>query len=382
MYLFLHDNLSECDFSSNVKAIGAIDTIFSSAFDGCHIVGGDIGTLRALKEVPGFSRRTYDVLKKAINWFPQHSNFLNTFSHGVIIENGLKDVTRSDIFFNWWRIPLEICGDIKVLGQSLLLAENMIDCDMYVHAAEHYRMERRLNSLCVQPIPRGGGGSAIKVEFAAIASSKKNFCICVTDSDVFSPRENIESNNSNLCERIVKSTSWPVFHVSTEGRELENEIPHSFISQYVVTEKEVKDRWSKILSISANSKDTNVLKYADLKEGVSVWWIVNRNKGSYDFNYWKNALLEMPLLEDQPKLCLQENKCALNIEDKDKLCPGCTVLPGISRKIADNINQWLKKFNVREAFQIIENGDPNKDCWLSIGKTVFEYCCASDKMRV
>lgn len=373
MYFFLDSSLADAGVGSNVNELGAIENILASAFEGNHVVFGDLRTLRYLRGLEGLGKRGQSVLDYLINWYSQNKGFYANLIFKIIVEHGVSGIVRSGN--KEWRASLIACGSLDSVAKATILAENLLDSKLYRWAAEHYRLNKGLAKIRIAAEHDGAGGSQTSTRFNDIAINSNSLCICVTDSDRFSPTDS-PSSTSRTCQQTVANTSRPLWHTCTTPRELENILPRAIFEECLETD--AAKRWGEIKEL-ADQIGIEWLDYADLKNGVSVWWAVSHPKESMRRSFWIDVLNSIDL-NDQPGKCFRQGQCLLNKTSNDDLCDNCNVIPGVSARLANAVLQWMESHSTKEVLESVNRF--NNGEWMRIGSEVLGYCAAPERFRL
>lgn len=373
MYFFLDKSLTEIDFVNQVNLHDCLENLLTSAAEGCHVVYGDLGTLRFFRSNVDFNRRSKVLLDSLINSYHSKCGAYRQLDFCItVVKDSLSFVKNSP---GKWTGPLSLCGDFSTVNKSLLLGENLIDSRLYKFAAKHYKIKSSNNVFRIALRPDGGGGATTVERLKQIVDGKESLCICVTDSDRLSPSGAVGST-SRRCAHIADSADWPVWYRKTNPRELENVLPSALIN--CALPPELSEVWKAVEArLSDMAPEANL--YADLKEGVSLWWILSLPPLTPDRRWWDNAIAALKL-PAQPTLCRAAGRCLEEKTKTDTLCDDCFVISGVSKKLADFAEEWLSKRSPAKIFQDVSL--EISDEWLKIGKEVFSYCCAEDPIRV
>lgn len=373
MYIHLDNDLAQSHIWSSLDNLSSLENILAAAYEGHHLVFGEVAILRALKEVKGISRRSEVVLSRLINSYAQYGGSYSKLGFKLIVHAGdgeVKFVSEGN-----WSVPLRVCGKLAAVGKPILLAENLVDAKLYEHAAKHYKVINRIKGLRLSARLDGAGGSTTPQRLQHIVQEAEELCICMTDSDRLSPRD-IVSSSAKKCDGLVREARHPVWHVTTNARELENVLPRDIFFECL--DVEAGERWNSLLKI-LDSSGVSFIDYSDLKEGVSVWWILKLPEASPSRDYWYQVVERMQL-DEQASDCLRRGSCVLNKKAGDELCKGCNVIPGVSRRLAESALSWFDGRSETKAMEVMNKGVYPE--WIGTGKVVFDYCVAAERTRI
>ncbi len=370
MLMLLDSSLESLDFQNDLNACSAIENLLGAVFSGCHILTGDPKVIDSLlQKKESFSIRSQSVLLEIRNRLPQYGALFNRIKTRAHVCANISNSAR--VSENEWEIPLNAFIDISKVNKALLLTEDQVDAEIYMVAAEHFRVLNKIRGVIVSGRPEGGGGSRIAKRFENIATEELDICLCITDSDRFSPTA-IPGFTSRECTKIAEVAGWAVRHRATLARELENLLPHKFIDQTIQHNNfQHAQTWEDIrIKLQA---DSNLVSYIDLKEGTRLDWVLKMAKGSPDRNYWMDVSKKLGITASNSE-CMRRQLC----DATEDICE-CSLIDGLGPKIAESVLEWLKVTSDHKSLECVDDEVDTE--WLKIGEEVFEWCCAWQTKR-
>jgi hypothetical protein len=371
MYVWIHQSVLATRWDDDENAQHALENLLASAFEGNHFIDGDLETLRSLARLPHLSRRSTAILNKTANWKPQMEGITARVTR--ILEVTGDAVTSCKPGDRVWKIPLGEFKKVSMAARTLLLGENLIDCDLYKKAAEQYRCLEGLSALAVVLDTDGAGGSTIVDRYRRLMYERSRITACVVDSDRFSHHEPRLKGTAEACWRISEEANWPTVFVCLESRELENAIPRRFIDEAI--QNAPRDRWEQV---KRSFGDNLLIRFADLKNGVSIHWVL-RQKGFVGGRDWIAVLKKSPGLRGQAAECMKFQEC-VDGKKSDEICPECVAIPPVCHDVARRVLDWAEGRTVQKAVEVLDNTEDKE--WLEIGRQVFWACCARSPQRI
>lgn len=366
MIIWIDDDVLECDFAEEHAACAGIEAIFGAYFRGEHYVFATRAVLRALSENPHFAAVTRNMIRRAENALTQSNELLLAVTTKLtIVREG--HVERS-LDGTKWRVPLPVVGGVG-LRRVILLAENIDDARLLLHAGDHYKLEAGLGACRLVADSRGGGGSGIAHEFEAIVRARAQFCLCVTDGDRSCAQEG-DSATSKKCSDCANS-SWVVAHIALLEREIENLLPPKVTEEVIDIHQ--REAWERLMT-KCVACDLDLLSYCDLKNGTMMCDVWKLAPGSPCEAFWgevvhtlrKSNLVAIPCDE---KGCPTPDSCT------------CEITPGFGNRLIAKANQLLEGRSPHASLRTIKSGE-RVTRWLELGREVFCWCCAPAPVRI
>lgn len=370
MLVWLDESVLTADLASNQSACHGITELFNAVYRGDHFVLGRRATLRQLAQNESLSSATRSVIATTESNFAQFGRLIEVFSRKLTVTYGKSHgIKRCEA--DQWEISLDQVASDAV-NKSVLLAENLRDCDVYKYAAEHYRISESLAPCAIKIELSGGGGSTTPDALQNLTVNEHRWCLCITDSDRFSPHDGL-SLNAQKCREIADDGLFVVKHINLLVREIENLIPLGLLEQAMPHEH--ADAWSwhrdQLMGVCPDIHD-----YCDLKEGTSLAKILREPEGSPRREFWTIHVSTLRLASLVALPCEDANQCG----EPDKAC-SCMVTNGFGKVLLKSVIAHLKNCSPHSSLKNIAN-DPKRDEWLSMGREVLDWACAPpDRVR-
>lgn len=263
----------------------------------------------------------------------------------------------------------KLVSGFELYEETHLLAENLSDCSFFEYIVEYYKRSMGINCpVCFYPML--GGGDTIKMVYLNEIKLGRHFCLAIMDSDKKYPQGVL----GNTCKGLKKiHKQYNPFHcfyyIMEKTREVENLIPLSVVKLY------------------SNNSDKQIfrdnievdLSFFDMKEGLLSCKIVGDI-----YTYWASQLSAYEKLDKKLFEC---NECVAHYDprpvekDCEALCGCRCIIEGFGSKLLDNLH---RDNDSKERLKNVEEhhlSSAQKAEWHTIGKLIFEWCCASSHMR-
>lgn len=386
MLFELLPEIVEINFDTDNSSLYALENLFSATASGAHAICAERETLTKIIEILNrdgspFSKRsrsTVQYIQK--NYATQKGTFDKaTFK----IQLGKGEAVQQ-ISADIWRIPLKKLSDLSVVGKARLLAENLSDCALYTFSAKHFAEKNKLININLAIDPIGGGGSTIHPQFEQ-NKQQSTFCLCITDSDKFSP-ESPNSEISSRCSSLIDSSTWMLKHLTIEGRDIENIFPLGIVNATLndlENGDEPRLRWEILKVTLSKLTHKNTYLYIDLKNGVTRGW-VDRLSNQRDVLFWQSVKTDfennrLPNSSMGKLLCSECEKLP-DLDLMDRSCTDCKIITGICRDLAAHVLHWLDARTYQKSAEMVSSS--NDENWLKVGEYVFWFSFAQKVKRL
>ncbi len=368
MIFELHESFLEFDFSTDQNVTAGIETAALAARRGHHFVFASRVVLRKLADDPNFSRAARGLFADVAAGFSFLAGYLKQFSRKCVIIPEDRPPQRGPAIGSWVVAAQHLAR--KNLTTTVLLAESAVDVAMYVEAARHYGITNGHPGTTVfRTTPRGGGGAAVSNELQGIVDDQEQVCVCITDSDRYSP--NCEpGTTARACCDIANASSWLVEHMTTSARELENTIPRTdLLERAAATAAPLYAAFEDARRYFGEAQ----MNHADIKYGTTLGWVFRQPTGSPKRDFWLNTARANPQIK--AKRCFEDSACAT-----PETC-SCVIVPRLGEYIASRV---LEKWGRQSGHETVRNnqGASNFGEWLAIGKLVFEMAAGPQPARI
>lgn len=363
MIIVLDKDLLNVDYSAREDLRIALENICLCAYRGEHLLIGDRDTLLGLAGM--VDRTSASILSRIERTLAMTGSLLSRVSQFVRITTSVTTIERDGAT---WKVPLSMGENIS---RTVLIGENMTDIDIFKMAASHYQRHSKLGSIevCIDAIP--GGGSCTP-DLVNEQLSRRRWVLIITDSDKKSPHGHPETVTSIKCEKLCNNTQNIARSNPLPVHEIENIIPINLAIESL--KKHQLDGRINNLVDRIQACGTNFYDFADIKEGLSVKKVLSYPVGSPNRSYWINVVRNIEL-----------SGCSFadQIEDHAN-CPRenciCMVHEPISKSFLQHVLDFAIGPDGARAADLAANS-VNYENWRTLGRLVFEWCCAGRKMR-
>jgi hypothetical protein len=264
--------------------------------EGKHAVIGERETLKQLSECTQLSKLTREVYFKLYNDFTKFRTYISSVTQYIeivspCIEPNLFSSNNKIII----RISPKFIQDSESLQKTLLLCENINDCELYEFIAKTCRLWRNEN-FYLSCERRGGGGNTISNEYVNVQNNSKRLCLCIVDSDRIAPEGKL-----GLTASKIKAESNPncirtnLFILDI--RELENLIPNVFLEKIYLVGKD-KQKAVTIFNEIQDSLASEIKFFLDVKQGSSMKEIISSGNPNVK-SFWNPKISAIPKLEQR-----------------------------------------------------------------------------------
>lgn len=372
MRFFIDKTIAELDFTVD-EHIHALENILGAGIEGNHLICAERSTLLRLSSIGSLGARFNSYCKHLLN----NASFGGVDQHlkqVVVVDASIERPSKNGSS-GYWHIPFKyfVISNLKL--PTVLLAENLIDCQVLEHAANHYIIRNKLGGLSVSLQGRLGGGSTTYQALNQIITEEKETCICVLDSDKLSPNSGY-GDTFNKCNSVMpRGGVWNSVLVATKSRELENELPPTFLYE-ALSNPDVASKLE-LLKKKVTLTDEAYWNFTDIKDGLSLAWILNLNKDTPEGKFWKvdNSFERVIDSKDCLDDCLDNRSCSMTADCRCK-----HIFPAIGANTLNLVLDWL---NSQSHHKSLEHVDSDKhQAWLELGQNVLNFCVARKKFRL
>lgn len=409
MLLVLDDSLAKAlngtDELLKKPVLSALENIALVRREGKHWIFAKPQTLITFKKCLELCERTRSVYSELLDDDPGYPPPVIRRVEVTALDTGPS--SRMDGKCKVIRIPARYFGDSKLIQETVLLAENLLDTDFYLKVAETYLVWKKLNrhiKIRCERLPGGGDTTFNLYKSILEALPGKRFCLCILDSDKESPHCPMGGTAKKIEEGVEKMEEGNKpfgEHLVIGVRDIENLIPTVWYSQ--VSEKSDRMRCVEFLEKLESSAIAEARKYVDLKEGLTgekilqaktiqvlqdwLKWlkqlqgssttVINQNQQSLKTEV-VNRLTELEKLTGATifeTTCIKAESC--QEKQNKKLCQ-CIITTGLGDKILAVVVNLLETMTAQQiAKEVDESLKPE---WEKIGELVTAWCCVAPIM--
>lgn len=258
-----------------------------------------------------------------------------------------------------WKIS--ICSlNSKFLTPLVVLAENILDAELYQHASLHYQASKRINSVKIKSLARGGGGSQIDVELKNLLSEGTPV-FAITDGDLIFPSAS-SSTISNRCEKLISDEIGLGWHFSLPSREIENIIPLDVL-HLVADPENSSNAYESIKNISnlENRVGACPSKFTCFKKGQKLTQVF-ASKNKNEKAYWLSVAVAVKHRRPESfSNCLSQGSCESNP------C-SCSISNGFGDAVLAQVKNWLTERSTHDSLRNFSSSET----WMEVGEMIFD----------
>lgn len=362
MLIILDDSLLNVDFENDQRAAFGLEAILCSYMRGSHYVVGNLPLLSNLETASGISKHYVAIIRKIRQSYSVIMSLAdNIHFHVRAVDSSLPYNKDGEC----WNVPVGRFSNISV-DPAILICEDLHDVDIYAYSGYHYAISRKMGSLRLNFIGIGGGGGSTPIQYKRAIDKSTHFVLCITDSDFESPFDKTGGITRQRCDRYSKDTAWVTHHYAPKARELENVIPLGLLR--ATLSEQQNNLLESNLELAFDSK-CDLLAYGDFKKGTSLRTIAKYPKGHHSRNFWKTAVTAAVTADKADSDCWVAKSCLSPDECK------CNVFHPLGETVSKSALSFLEKNSPQKSFEAAKNSSNIED-WLTIGKFVFDWCCA------
>ena len=271
-----------------------------------------------------------------------------------------------------WIHPMRHCT-IELYEETHLLVENLQDADFFRYVAKYYQDNHKLGKCPICFFPLQGGGTTIKDVYAKEMDLKQHFCLAIMDSDKKYPNDQYGQTSEGLIQIHENEEPFNCNYYRMEKVcEIENLLPLPIVQAYSNNSKKT------IFQLNPQVK----LSFFDMKKGFMCCNI----KNEFMYDYWKKIFIGHENLRNELEKCYQE--CLTThqykvAKDTQKTCTKSPdLIDGFGSDLLKDILSDGTSIGKLKKIKDHQLTDEQREEWESIGKLIFEWCCAGEKMRV
>jgi hypothetical protein len=255
---------------------------------------------------------------------------------------------------------------------TLLLAENLLDSQILMHAGRHWLTRKRVGSVRVSCICQGAGGSQIPNELANVADRRDTVVLAITDGDYRFPDATV-SHASNECDSVAARSGFIVRHQVLDVREVENLVPTSVLE--ALTSSENIDLVRRLAQVMLERPE--VRRCGDLKDGCRAFRFYGLPQEARERSWLSEVsttqVVRTHLVHTE---CGQGGACRRG----DAETCECWVIPAMENKTSKRFLEWLEGQSQHKALEGFR-GDWEM-AWLGIGRVVAGWCAGGRPMNI
>lgn len=359
MLITVDKSVVEAASDGDAVSILAIENVLAGHFEGNHIVHFE--SPKTLRKLLGcqLSCRAEATVKYLL------SSTAFSFSLFDVLDS-LVRLTAIDKALSYsqhagWVIPVEMFTMSSLSQPTVLIGENLNDCELFIHAANHAKIYLGLGSLRLASDKVNGGGDTTHESLSKELNTKGKFALCITDSDKKSPGYRL-GTTAKKCSKVKGSEAWVVFHETIEAHEAENVVAVTILKNSLPDKNDLISKYDSILG-------SEIRKYVDLKKGtyLSAAFLHGSSEG------YKQFLKQSAACHGNMRDCIADDECR-----NEEKC-SCVFSEPLGDYVLSSILTYLHSITPHKSYENI--GDDYTDDWQSIGNLVLAWCCSSNPIQ-
>jgi hypothetical protein len=355
----LSDKLYEFCKADNGPELEGLQNLLLSARKGQHALTGSHKIFSTLAKNSNLSQRERATALGLANRRAELPILESHVRRKVYVSPDAGGKARARVDEYTWSVSI---GELntKFLNSLVVLAENMIDAELYQYAGRHYQIWNKLNGVVISSSARGGGGSQIDVELKKLLS--EGFpVLSITDGDIAFPGAPA-SVISNRCEAVVQSEEGVGWHFPLPAREIENIIPRGVLL-LVADPKNGGDAHDSLEGIcrSEGKIGSCAADFLCLKKGQTLGQAL-AHENSSEREYL--ILVAGAIKSERPNyfsVCVDDGVCA------SEPCR-CSISLGFGEAILVQVKKWISERSHHESLKSFASSE----VWMRVGSMVFD----------
>jgi hypothetical protein len=353
MYIYLENDLADLDLSldENGELLDFFSDFIYKSFKGKFIIDGKKALRNISKHIE--DKRLKEKIKFIINRNMEYKKLFESLKFKISVSSGYTNVDKSSSSI---KVPL-VTLVMYDLGIVDFVAEDFNDSDYVDQAIRSFQLlNEELNVFRFKYNKINGGGANTPNVYEYHLNRNFNYVLCLCDSDKFSPKGPY-GDNARECEKRLGPEHLSSLFI-TEGREIENDIPYTLIRNTFLNDPKTLKNITNLPSYK-QCICNHILKFSDLKKGVTLHWIEKMPLKSENRKYWSLGAR-----------FIMDNYWH-NIKDDGNT----QLIPNISDKLLKNVSLFLKRKSDKELkdFLIENNASNDNDFYnfMSLGENFF-----------
>lgn len=348
-------------------ALEVLQQLANACKYGKHLVFISIPLLKRICEITHLEKNVTSIYRKLKGKASELGGLKQSIGYSAIVT-----MVNPNNQNQLWIHP-ECYYTIELYEETHLLVENLLDSDFFKYVSKYYQNNHKLSKCSICFFPLQGGGATIKDVYAREIDLKQHFCLAIMDSDKKYPNDQYGQTSEDLKQIHDEKKPFNCTYYRMEKvSEIENLIPVSIVKAYKNNNKNQIFQSNPQLELS----------FFDMKKGFACCNI--KNEAMY--TYWKDRFNSDEDLKNKLEKCHQDCLigCLYNVskETKKNCRNSLNILDGFGSDLLKNLlcnGVSISKLKNIKNYQLTSN---QQDEWETIGKLIFEWCCAGKKMRV
>lgn len=368
MLFVLSDDLLPFCAVDDGEELEGLQNLLLCARQGLHAISGSHAIFSTLSKNFSLARRERAIALSLANRRSELPLLERQVKFKIFVKSNLINrIARQKN--DCWEIDIRELKS-KFLGALVLLAENSVDAELYEYAANHYRINTRMDGVVFRSSPRGGGGSQIDVELNNFLSDGIPV-FAITDGDISFPGAPA-SIISTRCDDLIAAQRGLGWHISLPVREIENIVPRRVLLE-VADPQNARAAYDSLEELvrAAKSTGANPCDFACLKSGSTLSKLFSlHNETSRDF--W--LTIAENIKHSRPAgfiACIEHGSCGSDP------C-ACVVNAGFGEDVLKQVKIWIMERSLHESLKSFVSSE----VWMSVGAMVFDAGVAFKPERI
>ena len=364
-------------------AINALENLATARREGKHLIVGKGTTLNSLADWEKLSPRCRGTLRQAASRAAEEMGLAQHLALRVVVSS--SDTTPSVSGPEDHRVitlPLSFFSDSRSVQPSRILAENLVDANLYILLGKYFGKESRLRGISVVLEPLHGGGSTTASVYESEQLAAKAFCICIVDSDRKCPSNALGSTARAVLDSEDAGKPYTAVHIPNL-RTAENLIPDGVLEGIAYNDIPARSgpiptrqNVARLVQKLAHGTSPEVRLWIPLKLSAPLMFnrILDMATAEGTKAYWRDWARVIGSVSIVSSTCKQQNRCC-----RTGACT-CTILPTATDLLKDAVN-FMQKQSTHELSKYVASDSTLKDEWMNIGLVTFSWGCSKKPSR-
>ena len=364
-------------------AINALENLATARREGKHLIVGKGTTLNSLADWEKLSPRCRGTLRQAASRATEEMGLAQHLALRVVVSSSATTPSVSGPEdHRVITLPLSFFSDSRSVQPSRILAENLVDADLYISLGEYFGKESGLRGISVVLEPLHGGGSTTASVYANEQRSAKAFCICIVDSDRKCPSDALGSTARAVLNSEDAGKPYTAVHIP-DLRTAENLIPYGVLEEIAYNNIPARSgpiptrqNVARLVQKLAHSTSPEVRLWIPLKLSGPVLFnrILDMATAEGTKAYWRDWARVIGSACRVSSTCKQQNRCC-----RTEACT-CTILPTAAGLLEDAVD-FMQKQSIHKLSEYVASDSTLKAEWMRVGLVTFSWGCSKKPSR-
>jgi hypothetical protein len=389
MLILLTDKILDQGNSNYTLAqlTNCLENILTARFEGKHLVLANKKEISPVLSNTELSVRSKKALDKIFSEFSQYGGLRHQITCYIrVVEpsrTGIEIISENQQTIV--DVPISHFDDTVAIQETLLLAENSKDAELYIHLLKAYLTIQKLR-IDIKNSYREGGGSAIKQELNRLCKSK-TFCLSIVDTD----RQGPDDKLGNTAKRVT--SDWPaqkdkksdwycskmtavVKLIILNVHEIENLIPTNLIRKALpkTTGQPMFDSVDALTKWEADYPNKEWRKFIDIKKGLRGYDVLHWQKGTKSKQCWSEFIAGVS--KDSLKF---EKGCNPGMNCTKREDCKCLLWEGLGANIHPQVVKYCDEQTPQDIVQFFDF--QSDESLKELTEELLAWCCALERLR-